>query len=81
MPKSKTREKAVFTPPEQKVQKIKVESSTWIPRFMVAFFVVGLAWMVAYYLGLSWTASLGAWNVVIGFAFIAGGFVISTRWR
>jgi len=48
---------------------------------MVAFFLVGLAWIVAYYLGLHWTASLGAWNVVIGFAFIAGGFVISTRWH
>jgi hypothetical protein len=81
VPKSKTREKAVFTPPEQKVQKIKVESSAWIPRFMVAFFLIGLAWMVSYYLGLHLTASLGAWNVVIGFAFIAGGFVISTRWR
>ena len=81
MPKSKTREKVAFTPPEQKVQKIKVESSTWVPRFMVAFFLVGLAWIVAYYLGLDWTKSLAAWNVVIGFGFIAAGFVISTRWR
>ena len=48
---------------------------------VVAFFLVGLAWIVAYYLGLHWTSSLGAWNVVIGFAFIAGGFVISTRWH
>jgi hypothetical protein len=39
--------------------------------------------MVLYYLGsnISWVDSLGAWNVVIGFGFIAGGFVISTRWR
>lgn len=81
MPKSKTRDKVGYTPPEQRVQKIKVESSAWIPRFMVAFFLVGLAWIVAYYLGLHWTSSLGAWNVVIGFAFIAGGFVISTRWH
>ena len=81
MPKSKTRDKVGYTPPEQRVQKIKVESSTWVPRFMVTFFLVGLAWIVAYYLGLHWTSSLGAWNVVIGFAFIAGGFVISTRWH
>jgi hypothetical protein len=81
VPKSKTRDKVGYTPPEQRVQKIKVESSAWIPRFMVAFFLVGLAWIVAYYLGLHWTSTLGAWNVVIGFAFIAAGFVISTRWH
>jgi Cell division protein CrgA len=81
VPKSKTRDKVAYTPPEQKVQKIKVESSAWIPRFMVAFFVIGLAWMIAYYFALSPTVSLGAWNVVIGFVFIGAGFVTSTRWR
>lgn len=81
MPKSKTREKVAYTPPEQKVQKIKVESSTWVPRFMVAFFVIGLAWIVSYYLNLQWISSLGAWNVAIGFVFIGAGFVVSTRWR
>jgi hypothetical protein len=84
VPKSKTRDKVAYTPPvEQKPQKIKIESSAWVPRFMVAFFVIGLGWMVLYYLAsnISWVNALGAWNVVIGFGFIAGGFVISTRWR
>ncbi|HEX4787791.1 MAG TPA: cell division protein CrgA [Actinospica sp.] len=84
MPKSKTRDKVAYTPPaDQKPQKIKIESSAWVPRFMVAFFVIGLAWMVLYYLAsnISFINSMGAWNVVIGFGFIAGGFVISTRWR
>jgi hypothetical protein len=84
VPKSKTRDKVAYTPPaDQKPQKIKIESSAWVPRFMVAFFVIGLAWMVLYYLAsnISFINSMGAWNVVIGFGFIAGGFVISTRWR
>ncbi len=81
MPKSKTRDKAVYTPPEQRMQKIRVESSAWVPRIMVALFVVGLAWIVAYYLNLHWISSLAAWNVAIGFAFIAVGFIVSTRWR
>jgi hypothetical protein len=81
VPKSKTRDKVTYTPPEQKVQKIKVESSAWIPRIMVAFFVIGLAWMVAYYFALPLTASLSAWNVVIGFGFISAGFIVSMRWR
>ena len=84
MPKSKTRDKVAYNAPtDPKPQKIKLESSAWVPRFMVAFFVVGLAWMVVYYLGsgISWVNSLGAWNVVIGFGFIAAGFGVSTRWR
>jgi hypothetical protein len=24
---------------------------------------------------------LGNWNIVIGFGFIAGGFVVSTQWK
>lgn len=84
MPKSKTRDKVVYTPPtEPTPQKIKLESSAWVPRFMVSFFVIGLGWMVLYYLGssISWVNDLGAWNVVIGFGFIAAGFGVSTRWR
>jgi hypothetical protein len=81
VPKSKTRDKVAYTPPAQKVQKIKIESSTWTPRIMMAFFVVGLAWMVTYYFGLPLTASLGAWNVLIGFVFMGIGFAISTRWK
>ena len=81
MPKSKTREKVAFTPPEQRVQKIKVESSAWVPRFMVAFFLIGLAWIVSYYLNLQLISNLGAWNVAIGFVFIGAGFIVSTRWR
>jgi hypothetical protein len=81
VPKSKTRDKVAYTPPVQKVQKIKVESSAWTPRFMVAFFIIGLAWMVGYYFNLPLTDSLGAWNVLIGFAFMGAGFAISTRWK
>jgi hypothetical protein len=84
VPKSKTRDKVAYNAPtDPKPQKIKLESSAWVPRFMVAFFVIGLGWMVVYYLvtGVSWISDLGAWNVVIGFGFIAGGFAISTRWR
>jgi hypothetical protein len=48
---------------------------------MVAFFVIGLAWMVSYYLALPLLSSLGGWNVLVGFGFIGAGFVLSTRWR
>jgi hypothetical protein len=81
VPKSKTRDKVAYTPPAQKVQKIKIEASAWTPRIMMAFFVVGLAWMVTYYFGLPLTASLRAWNVLIGFVFMGIGFAISTRWK
>lgn len=84
MPKSKTRDKVAYTrPTEPTPQKIKLESSAWVPRFMVAFFLIGLGWMVMYYLAssVSWVNSLGAYNVLIGFGFIGGGFVLASRWR
>ena len=56
---------------------------------MVALFVIGLLWIVVFYIagtdipimnsiGGSYNALV---NVMIGFAFITGGLVISTKWR
>jgi hypothetical protein len=46
--------------------------------------VFGLAWIVVYYLSqgsIPGLATLGAWNLVIGFAFIIAGVTLATRWR
>ena len=51
---------------------------------MVALFLIGLLWIVVYYIAgadLPIMKNLGWWNVIVGFAFIAGGFGMSTRWR
>lgn len=63
---------------------IRRQSPPWVPAVMVAMFVLGLAWLVVYYL-VGATAPvmshLGAWNLLIGIGFIGVGFGISTQWR
>jgi len=50
---------------------------------MIACWVIGLAWIVVYYLvpDLKYVRELGNWNLAVGMAFIAVGFAISTKWE
>ena len=85
MPKSKVRKKAVYTPP-QRTQKADV-SPRWLAPVMVACWLVGLGWIATYYISagvnvyLPVWGPLGSWNLLIGFALIIVGVVLSTRWR
>ncbi|WNI16686.1 cell division protein CrgA [Actinacidiphila sp. ITFR-21] len=85
MPKSRIRKKADFTPPPAKTATaIKFGNrSGWVAPLMLAFFIVGLAWIVLFYVtqGSLPVEALGNWNIVVGFGFIAGGFVVSTQWK
>lgn len=82
MPKSRVRKKSVYTPPP-KSNKAKV-SPRWLVPTMLACLVIGLAWIAVYYITAGqapWLGTLGDWNLVIGFAWIIAGVVLSTRWR
>ena len=81
MPKSRGRSKAVYTPPP-KSAKSKV-SPPWLVPLMVGCLLAGLAWIATFYVsGESLpVAALGGWNLVVGFGFIIGGVVLSTKWR
>ncbi len=51
---------------------------------MVTFFVLGLLWLATYYISngdLVGMRSIGAWNLVVGFALIMVGFALATQWR
>jgi len=52
---------------------------------MIASFLIGLAYIVVFYLAgpdIPFMRDLNSLvNVLIGFAFIAVGFILSTRWR
>lgn len=82
MPKSRVRSKAVYTPPK-KSAKAQV-SPRWLVPTMLASLLAGLVWISLYYVTggsnplQSWA---GAWNLVIGFAFIIVGVALATRWR
>jgi uncharacterized membrane protein (DUF485 family) len=85
VPKSRIRKKADFTPPPAKsATAIKFTTNrSWVAPLMLAFFIVGLAWIVLFYVtqGSLPVDALGNWNIVVGFGFIAGGFVVSTQWK
>jgi hypothetical protein len=83
VPKSRVRKRTVYTPPPQKSARRKV-SPPWVGPTIAACLVIGLAWIAVYYLtqdSLPGMSALGAWNLVVGFAFIIGGLALATRWR
>lgn len=83
MPRSRIRRKEAYTPPPTRSAK-KTVSPRWIAPAMVAFFVLGLLWLSAYYISngdLVGMRALGAWNLAVGFALIMVGFALSTQWR
>lgn len=82
MPKSRARRKAVYTPP-QRSAKAKV-SPRWLVPVMVGCLLLGLAWIAVFYVtggAIPVMSTIGNWNLLIGFGFIIGGVMLSTRWR
>jgi hypothetical protein len=81
VPKSRTRSKAVYTPPPRAAK--AAVSPRWLAPMMVGLFLVGLAWIIVFYVSSqAWpVASMGAWNLVVGFAFLVGGLGLATKWR
>jgi hypothetical protein len=84
MPESKGRGVPKSRPPAVAAKKdIPTTSPRWLAPLMVACFVLGLLWIVAYYIapGMPVLSELGRWNMVVGFGLIMVGFGLSTRWR
>jgi len=88
MPKSKLRKKVV----EQRAHAQEVvehtphaplESPKWLAPTMVSAFLIGLFWIVVFYVTQTSypIPGIGAWNMIIGFGFIGVGFSLATRWR
>jgi hypothetical protein len=50
---------------------------------MVAVMLLGLVWVVVYYLssGALPIEAIGAWNLAVGFGLILGGFGMTAGWR
>ena len=84
MPISRIRRKSVYTPPQEKRQAVHVGNPRWLVPLMLAAFILGLLWIVVYYVAgdrIPFMVSLGAWNFAIGFGAMAAGIVMSMRWR
>ena len=88
MPKSKLRKKVTEQrahDQEVDVQTphVPLESPRWLAPTMVAAFLIGLFWIVVFYVSQTvWPIrGIGNWNMIIGFGFIGLGFSLATRWR
>jgi uncharacterized membrane-anchored protein len=88
MPVSKRRKsnQPAYTPPNSsKPTSVKIGNPSWLAPLMVAMFVIGLLWIVIFYLtgtSVPVMKSLNNMeNVLVGFGFIGVGFYLSTRWR
>jgi hypothetical protein len=84
VPKSRIRRRSVFTPPTSDQPKAaRIGSPRWLVPLMVGCFVLGLLWVVVYYVTQADypIGSIGLWNMAIGFGFIIIGFGLSTRWK
>jgi hypothetical protein len=90
LPKSKVRKKSVYTPPEGGLQsrgaqaRVAQPSPRWYAPLMVALMVIGLLWIVVYYVAgdrIPFMVTLGPWNFGIGFGAMVVGLVMSMRWR
>ena len=87
MPKSKVRKK---TEPTMRTSTLAPSghavrpSPRWYPIVMAAILVLGLAWIVVYYLAgdsVPLMQDLGAWNFAVGFGFMVIGLGMAVRWH
>ncbi|MCX7522746.1 cell division protein CrgA [Microbacterium sp. STN6] len=55
----------------------------WFKPVMFGFMLLGLAWIIVYYLSGSQypIPALENWNILIGFGIAFIGFLMTTRWR
>lgn len=83
MPRSRRRNKDEFTPTGQS-EKRPGASGRWVAPTMVTLLLLGLVWIVVYYIAgsdIPLMRDLGGWNLVIGMGLITGGFITATQWK
>lgn len=91
-----TADKSMMTPQMQRMMARQAESTKRVeesikgtksnPRWFVPLFcalmLIGLIWVVAYYLtGKFPIPAIGVWNLVVGFVIILIGFLMTMWWR
>ena len=68
---------------EQAPLSVIKESPRWLAPLMVMAFLLGLIWIVIFYVsGTRYPIpNIGSWNMLVGFVFVGFGFTLATRWR
>ena len=59
------------------------ENPVWLKPIMFGLMLLGLAWILTYYIsGIGWPIpAIGAWNIAVGFGIMFVGFLMTTRWK
>jgi len=89
VPKSRVRKKKVYTPPTDVrpaagASKRKYKPSPrWVPVLAVALIVLGILWLVTFYLTeAQWPIKdIKQWNLAVGFGMLVASLAVLTRWR
>ena len=55
----------------------------WFKPIMFGFMLIGLAWIVVFYISSAQfpIAGIGSWNILIGFGIAFAGFLMTLWWR
>ncbi|TFB57539.1 cell division protein CrgA [Cryobacterium sp. Hz7] len=58
-------------------------NAVWFKPVMFGFMLIGLAWIIVFYVsqGTLPVAGFGSWNILVGFGIAFVGFLMTTRWR
>ena len=96
MPKAKITKTTPISSGSVSRTPVKINSTgtpRWYLAIMFGLMLLGLAWLIVYYLAASsttyggegqvlhWMANLGSWNFLIGFALMVAGLLMTMRWR
>jgi hypothetical protein len=84
VPESRPRKKTGYTAPRAGAKPVRMGGRRWIAPAMVTCWVIGLAWIVVFYIAgdqIKYLRDLGNWNLLIGMGLIGVGFVLSTKWE
>jgi len=86
VPESKGRAKPAYTPPPQRRSKANQSNPPWFAPVMLGLMLVGLLWVVTFYVtsgnGQSYPIpNIGYYNLAIGFTLMISGFMMTMRWR
>ena len=83
MPESKGRAKPAYTPPPKRSSKKTMANPPWFVPVMLGLMVVGLLWVVTFYVTAAKypIPGFGYKNLIIGFGLMISGFMMTMKWR
>ena len=87
-PKLRKRPAKPAAPESVKAAKNKEGNPAWFLPVTITFLIVGLVWIMVYYisqtyypLGMGTPINLGPGNIIVGFGLMMVGFGLLTRWK